>query len=135
MHRVSDLQNDTLNKMNKIIELMLFSEKVQFNKSNDIYKKDIDEYESIINGIKLKEKMERDGDLYFIRPKWRKIIDGILCKYDDKLKYHILNKVPYDLDIDFDILYSLIPMNRKERDKYSRLSNQLKSLGVTLNIL
>jgi hypothetical protein len=114
---------------------MSSSEKVQFNKSNDIYKKDIDEYESIIAEIKLKEWIERDGDLYFIRPKWRKIIDGILCKYDDKLKYHILNKIPYDLNIDFDVLYSLVPLAIKERARYGSLSNQLQSLGVTLNIL
>jgi hypothetical protein len=75
-----------------------------------------------------------DHSLNSIRPKWRKVIRR-LCEYDQNLEPAIVNKVPYDLNIDFDVLYEMIPMNRKERDKYSSLSNQLKSLGVTLNIV
>jgi hypothetical protein len=87
--------------------------------------------------------VERIRSLYFTnedhslnskRPKWRKVIRR-LCEYDQNLEPAIVNKVPYDLNIDFDVLYEMIPMNRKERDKYSSLSNQLKSLGVTLNIV
>ena len=87
-----------------------------------------------VNRIKSLYFTNEDHSLNSIRPKWRKVIRR-LCEYDKNLESAIINKIPYNLDIDFDILYSLIPLAIKERRSYNGLSSQLQSLGVTLNII
>ena len=127
--RINDLQNNTKEKLDKIVEFIKSNNK-EFNIN---YNNLIINSRSYSDNI-IKNKLIQDkGKLYFISNKWKSKIDK-LCEYDNNLRYSIESRVHYKLIININKLYELIPACSKEIRKYNALVNYLLSLGIELII-
>lgn len=58
-----------------------------------------------------------------------------LCEYDEGILNAIERNTIYTVNIKLDKIYELIPMSRKEVDKYSYLRDLLARYGIVLNII
>lgn len=58
-----------------------------------------------------------------------------LCEYDERILTAIERNTIYTVNIKLDKIYELIPMSRKEVDKYSYLRDLLARYGIVLNII
>jgi hypothetical protein len=58
-----------------------------------------------------------------------------LCRYDEGILNAIERNTIYTVNIKLDKIYELIPMSRKEVDKYSYLRDLLARYGIVLNII
>lgn len=58
-----------------------------------------------------------------------------LCEYDERILTAIERNTIYTVNIKLDKIYELIPMSRKEVDKYSYLKDLLAKYGIILNII
>lgn len=58
-----------------------------------------------------------------------------LCEYDDGILNAIERSTIYTINIKLDKIYELIPMSRKEVDKYIYLKDLLAKYGIVLNII
>ena len=70
------------------------------------------------------------------RPEKGYMIDlAFLMGYDTNIRKAIENKMPYSFSITLSDLYSIIPKDRKAKDRYNNLTRHLKDkLGITMNI-
>jgi hypothetical protein len=68
-----------------------------------------------------------------IANRWRPIIE-LFCSLDGEFKRCIINHLPYTISFTLDEIYELIPMCRKEVDKYKNLINYLKKFNIHLEI-
>ena len=58
-----------------------------------------------------------------------------LCEYDERILTAIERNTIYTVNIKLDKIYELIPMSRKEVDKYIYLKDLLAKYGIVLNII
>ena len=70
------------------------------------------------------------------RPEKGYMIDlAFLMGHDANIRNAIENQIPYSFSITLDDLYSIIPKDRKAKDRYNNLIRHLKDkLGITMNI-
>lgn len=69
------------------------------------------------------------------RPEKGYMIDiAFLEGYDGNIRKAIENNMPYSFDITLDDLYSIIPRDKKGKDRYNTLINHLLKLNITMNI-
>ena len=128
--RINDLQNNTKEKLDKIVEFIKSNNK-EFNINyNNLIINSKNYYDTIIKYKLINDK----GDLYFIKDKWRPII-SLLCDIDNELKDSLLNKSYYKLEFKLDDIYKLIPKCRKEVISYYPLINYLKKFNIDLVII
>jgi DNA helicase HerA-like ATPase len=57
-----------------------------------------------------------------------------LNKYDSNILESIRYNKNYSIKISLDAIYEIIPMSRKEVDKYNSLVNYLMTLGIDMTI-
>ena len=84
-------------------------------------------------GGSLKDRHDINIGSLVLKNKWKSAIEK-LVQYEPELFNAIKNKLDYELSIELDDLYELIPMSRKAVSKYDSLSKYLKELGINLVI-
>jgi hypothetical protein len=72
----------------------------------------------------------------YSKPEKGYMIDlAFLESYDANIRNAIENQMPYSFSITLDDLYSIIPKDRKAKDRYNNLIRHLKDkLQITMNI-
>ena len=128
--RIRDFNIDTKNKLNSIINF------IQSNPYNE-FKVDYSELiilsEEHYRSLSVNKYFEEYGDLYCIKNKWVSSIIN-LNKYDSNILESIRYNKNYSIKISLDAIYEIIPMSRKEVDKYNSLVNYLMTLGINMTI-
>ena len=128
--RIKDFNIDTKNKLEVIVN---FIQSNPYNEFKVDYSELIEEFESLSNELKTNKLKEKYGELYFIRPKWRKIIYK-LGEYDKNIISSILEDKTYKFSINLSEIFRIIPTIDKRVQRYFPLINYLKSLGIEMNI-
>ena len=71
----------------------------------------------------------------YSKPEKGYMIDiAFLEGYDGNIRKAIENNMPYSFDITLDDLYSIIPRDKKGKDRYTTLINHLLKLNIAMNI-
>ena len=130
VYRIYDFQVDTKDKVDSLVQYIRDKDDKPFSID---YSDLIDEYKE----YEFNQIIQKYGKLYFIRPKWKPIID-LFCELDFKFRYAIENKLPYKFNFTLDEIWKLtrdkFSMKYKEVKSYYSLINYLKGLGIELKI-
>ena len=129
--RIRDFNIDTKTKLNSILN---FIQSNPYNEFEVDYSELIEEFELLSNELKTNKLKEKYGELYFIRPKWRKVIYK-LDEYYKNIIPSILDDKTYQFSINLSDIFNLIPMHSKEVRIYNSLVNYLKSLDINMTIV
>lgn len=128
--RIRDFNIETKTKLNSILNF------IQSNPYNE-FKVDYSELiilsEEHYRSLSVNKYFEEYGDLYCIKNKWVSSIIN-LNKYDSNILESIRYNKNYSIKISLDAIYEIIPMSRKEVDKYNSLVNYLMTLGIDMTI-
>jgi hypothetical protein len=128
--RIKDFNIDTKNKLNSILN---FIQSNPYNEFNVDYSELIILSEEHYRSLSVNKYFEEYGDLYCIKNKWVSSIIN-LNKYDSNILESIRYNKNYSIKISLDAIYEIIPMSRKEVDKYNSLVNYLMTLGIDMTI-
>ena len=97
--RIKDFNIDTKNKLNSILN---FIQSNPYNEFKVDYSELIEEYEKFIKLSSISKLKEKYGELYFVKNKWRGVIEK-LCEIDENIKLSICNNKRYEFTIDLDL--------------------------------
>ena len=130
VYRIYNFQVDTKDKLDSLVQYIKGKDDKPFSID---YSNLIDEYRE----YELNQIIQKYGKLYFIRPKWKLVIE-LFCKLDLKFKYAIENKLSYKIEFTLDEIWRLtrevLPVCRKKVESYYPLMGYLKGLGIELKI-
>lgn len=131
--RIRDFNIDTKNKLEVIVNFIQSNPYNEFKVDYSELIEEYEEYKKISSDIIYINK-ENCKNLYFIRPKWRKVIYK-LDEYDKNIISSILEDKAYQFSINLSDIFNLIPMSEKKVKSYNSLTNYLKSLDINMTIV
>lgn len=130
VYRIYNFQSDTKDKLNSLVQ---YIENKEYKPFSIDYSSLIDEYRE----YELNQTIQKYGKLYFIRPKWKPVIE-LFCELDSKFKYAIENGISYNLEFTLNEIWELtreeFSMKYKEVKSYYSLMSYLKKFGIELKI-
>ena len=131
VYRIYNFQVDTKDKVDSLVQYIRGKDDKPFSID---YSNLIDEYK----GYELDQIIQKYGKLYFIRPKWRPVIE-LFCSLSPEFKdaIEIEGKtcmIEFTLDEIWELTREVLPVNRKKVESYYSLINYLKKFGIELKI-